>query len=432
MRLRQFGGTTGHWGGWCRELDAIDFEPRDFVPLSGWPIAKSDLAPFYPEAQSILQLGPARYDDFAAVAAEAKAEAPIAPGGDMEAVLFEFSPPTRMGEVYRAELEQSDVAVWLNTTVSDIRLSDDLTTVTGLVLSRDGAPPLAMAVRHVVAACGGLSNPQLLLNADSQVAGGIGNARDQVGRCFAEHPIVETFAAILALGPATGAPFAFRDTSVGGRRYRPAFQPSAAARRAKGRLSTLVTINEPGPAFDPATGGFDRWDEARLGPQATGAAIAALSGAGPLRLHYLSAGFETRPNPDSRVTLTAARDRFGGRRIKLDWRLSDADLDDYLANLEDLGRAFAAAGTAVLRIHPGARARYPAGPSLGPHHQGATRMGDDPRVSVCDGDGRVHGMANLWIAGSSLFTTPGAANPTLTIVALALRLADRLKKAFAP
>ena len=208
VRLRQFGGTTGHWGGWCRELDAIDFEPRDFVPLSGWPIAKSDLAPFYPEAQSILQLGPARYDDFAAVAAEAKAEAPIAPGGDMEAVLFEFSPPTRMGEVYRAELEQSDVAVWLNTTVSDIRLSDDLTTVTGLVLSRDGAPPLAMAVRHVVAACGGLSNPQLLLNADSQVAGGIGNARDQVGRCFAEHPIVETFAAILALGPATGAPFA--------------------------------------------------------------------------------------------------------------------------------------------------------------------------------------------------------------------------------
>jgi len=132
------------------------------------------------------------------------------------------------------------------------------------------------------------------------------------------------------------------------------------------------------------------------------------------------------------VTLTAARDRFGGRRIKLDWRLSDADLDDYLANLEDLGRAFAAAGTAVIRIDPEARARYRADTSWGHHHMGTTRMGDDPRVSVCDGDGRVHGMANLWIAGSSLFTTPGAANPTLTIVALALRLADRLKKAFAP
>ena len=432
VRLRQFGGTTGHWGGWCRELDAIDFEPRDFVPLSGWPFAKTELQPYYAAAQPILQLGPARYDDFAAIAAEAKAEAPIAPGGDMEAVLFEFSPPTRMGEVYRAELEQSDVAVWLNTTVSDIRLSDDLTSVTGLVLSRDGAPPLTMAVRHVVAACGGLSNPQLLLNADSQIAGGIGNAHDQVGRYFAEHPIVETFAAILALSPATGAPFAFRDTTVGGRRYRPTFRPSEAMRRAKGRLSTLITINEPGPAFDPASGRFDRWDEARLGPQATGAAVAALSAAGPVRLHYLSAGFETRPNPDSRVTLTADRDRFGDRRIKLDWRLTDADLEDYLANLEDLGRAFAAAGTAVIRIDPQARERYRADTSWGHHHMGTTRMGDDPRTSVCDGEGRVHGMANLWVAGSSLFTTPGAANPTLTIVALALRLADRLKKAFAP
>lgn len=432
VRLRYFGGTTGHWGGWCRELDPIDFEPRDHVPYSGWPISKADLAAYYPKAQTILQLGPARYDDFAGVAAEAKAGAPIQPGGDMETVLFEFSPPIRMGEVYRAEIEAGDTACYLNATVTDIRLDDALTSATALTVSRDGGAPLTLTARQVVIACGGLSNPQLLLNCDSQVRGGLGNARDQVGRYFAEHPIVDGFGALFALTPATAAPFAWRDTMVGKQRFRPVFQPSDAARRAKSRLSCLITIAEPGPKFDPAKGAFEWWD-GRHGSQEAATALARSIAAyrpdaAPFHIHALNAGFETRPNPDSRVTLIGDRDRFGARRIKLDWQLSHDDFDDYLANLDDLSRQVLAAGTGVMRIAPDARARFKAETVWGHHHMGTTRMGADPATSVCDGDGRVHGLANLWVAGSSLFTTPGAANPTLTIVALALRLADRLKQ----
>lgn len=432
VRLRYFGGTTGHWGGWCRELDTIDFEARDHVPFSGWPIAKTALSDFYPRAQSILQLGPARYDDFASVAAEAKADAPIAPGGAMETAVFEFSPPTRMGEVYRAEIEASAVACYLNATVIDIRLNDALSAATTLSVARDGGAPLTLAARHIVVACGGLSNPQLLLNCDSQMRGGLGNASDQVGRYFAEHPIVDAFASIFALTPATAAPFAWRDTQVGKQRFRPVFQPSDATRRAKSRLSSLITIAEPGPKFDPAKGAFEWWD-GRHGSQETATALAQTIAANrpdktPFHIHALNAGFETRPNPDSRVTLIDARDRFGARRIKLDWRLADADLDDYIASLEDLSRQFLNAGTAVMRIAPDARARFKGETVWGHHHMGTTRMGSDPATSVCDGDGRVHGIANLWVAGSSLFTTPGAANPTLTIVALALRLAAKLKQ----
>lgn len=432
MRLRYFGGTTGHWGGWCREYDAIDFEARDHVPHSGWPIAKNDLEPFYPEAQRILQMGPATYDDFGAVAARAKAGAPIAPGGAMETVLFEFSPPTRMGEVYRDEIEKGDVACYLNATVTDIRLDGALKTVTALVVARDGGGPLTLRVKQAVLACGGLSNPQLLLNCDSQMRGGLGNGRDQVGRYFAEHPILDAFASIFALTPQTAAPFAWRDTMVGERRFRPVFQPTDATRRAKNRLSALITIAEPGPKFDPATGAFEWWD-GRHGPQETATALAAALATErgddkPFHIHALNAGLETRPNPDSRVVLAAGRDRFGTRRVRLEWRLADADLEDYLANLEDLSHQFLAAGSAVMRIAPDARDRFQAEYVWGHHHMGTTRMGDDPASSVCDGDGRVHGMANLWVAGSSLFTTPGAANPTLTIVALALRQARRLKQ----
>ncbi len=435
VRLRYFGGTTGHWGGWCRELDAIDFEARDHIPYSGWPISKADLKDYYPKAQTILQLGPARFDDFAGVAAEAKAAAPIAPGGAMETVLFEFSPPTRMGEVYRAEMEASGVAIYLNASVTDIRLDDALKTATTLTVARDGGAPVRLAARQVVLACGGLSNPQLLLNCDSQMAGGLGNGRDQVGRYFAEHPILDAFASVFALSPATGAPFAWRDTQVGKQRFRPVFQPSDATRRSSSRLSCLATIAEPGPKFDPVKGAFEWWD-GRHGPQETATALAVALAAHrpdktPFHIHAINAGLETRPNPDSRITLIADRDRFGTRRIKLDWRPEVADLEDYLASLEDLSRQLLASGTAVMRIAPDARARFHDETVWGHHHMGTTRMGADPMTSVCDGDGRVHGLSNVWVAGSSLFTTPGAANPTLTIVALALRLADRLKQEMA-
>jgi choline dehydrogenase-like flavoprotein len=431
VRLRQFGGTTGHWGGWCRELDALDFEPRAFVPLSGWPISKADLAPHYAAAQDILQLGPARYGDFTAVAAAAGAARPIAPDGAIEAVLFELSPPTRMGEVYRSELEQSAVQVWLNTTLSDIRLSDDLSHVTELRLARDGAEALTMRARHVVLACGGLSNPQILLASNSQIATGIGNGHDFVGRCFAEHPVIEDFAALIPLGPETGAPFVHGEIALDAYKYRLAFQPTQAHRRAAQRLSALMTINWPGPRLDPATGQFDWWDEHRFGPPETAVQLVALSGQRAAHVHMLGAGFETRPNPDSRVMLATTRDRFGTPQIRLDWRLSDVDLADYLANLADLGGAFMAAGTAMVRIAPDAHERFRAETFWGHHHMGTTRMGHDPKTSVCDGVGRVHGLPNLWVAGSSLFPTTGAANPTLTIVALALRLAAHLKEALA-
>jgi choline dehydrogenase-like flavoprotein len=64
----------------------------------------------------------------------------------------------------------------------------------------------------------------------------------------------------------------------------------------------------------------------------------------------------------------------------------------------------------------------------GPHHMGSTRMSSDPRQGVVDANCRVHSVDNLYVAGSSVFTTSGYANPTFTLVTLALRLADTLRK----
>ena len=155
---------------------------------------------------------------------------------------------------------------------------------------------------------------------------------------------------------------------------------------------------------------------------------------------YLSVRAEQAPNPDSRVRLGEARDSLGMPRIVLDWRLSELDRRTLGVMTERLDRALQDSGTG--RVQPAewlARndsnwefdpliSRHPIG---GFHHMGTTRMADSPRAGVVDRDCRVHDTENLWVAGSSVFPTSGWANPTLSIIALSLRLSDRLEFALA-
>ena len=137
---------------------------------------------------------------------------------------------------------------------------------------------------------------------------------------------------------------------------------------------------------------------------------------------------EQAPNPDSRVVLVRERDELGMQRVALDWRLSDVDRRNVRRTLELLGAEIGAAGIGRLQIlHSADETSWPEDLDGGQHHMGTTRMSDDPKQGVVDSDCRVHGMSNLFVAGSSVFPTPGGATPTLLLVALALRLADHLK-----
>jgi choline dehydrogenase-like flavoprotein len=138
---------------------------------------------------------------------------------------------------------------------------------------------------------------------------------------------------------------------------------------------------------------------------------------------------EAAPNPDSRIVLGEDLDAFGQRRIELSWNLTELDTKTLRAHLEvatrELGRTLAG------RIR-GLQGPWTQHIKPGQHHMGTTRMAEDPASGVVDAHCRVHGIDNLWIAGSSVFPTSGFANPTLTLVALALRLADHLKTELAP
>lgn len=135
---------------------------------------------------------------------------------------------------------------------------------------------------------------------------------------------------------------------------------------------------------------------------------------------------EQAPNRASRITLGSRRDKLGRPVARLDWRLTELDRRSIRRSQELVGDAFADAGLGRL-IKRFGEERPPTIMGGGFHHIGTTRMGTDPDSSVVDPDGRVHGVENFYVAGMSIFPTAGYANPTMTVVALAVRLAHHLR-----
>jgi choline dehydrogenase-like flavoprotein len=135
------------------------------------------------------------------------------------------------------------------------------------------------------------------------------------------------------------------------------------------------------------------------------------------------------PDPERRLTLTDEKDALGLPRLKLNMRIAEEDFTLYHQTLRELGRQLLASGAGMLKINR--REDWSKNMDWGNHHLGTTRMHDDPKQGVVNADGQVHGVSNLYVAGSSVFPTYGASNPTLNLIALTLRLADHLKKVVA-
>jgi len=453
-RLRFFGGTTAIWGGRVAQLDPVDLEDRSWVPHSGWPISWSELVPYYAPARRIFEI-PQR----SATVHELRCGGVRVP---------EFDP------------ERLDVGVWdfdrrfnrfLFSACHDLPAHPRCTivthaTVTELALHADGrcvervrarslsGRRLEVEPRSVVLAAGGLENPRLLLASRSVAPHGIGNEYDQVGRYFMEHPHARG-GHIVGAGAWTLLKAFGRPHVVGARELAALLKPSARLQRERGILNTSLTIAARQPADARQAWGMRTYSQLkhRVAPTRAGRALwmATKTAAtwvqrrtDPLRpwlLHQcglreiaLLVRAEQAPNPDSRVLLTDQPDPLGVPRLALDWRMTGLDVDS-VAGLVDilagelqrlgLGRVEAAAW---VRERRGWRtdpliSSHPIG---GYHHMGTTRMSADPRRGVTDARGRVHGVENLHVVGSSVFPTSGWANPTLTIVALTLRTSESI------
>jgi choline dehydrogenase-like flavoprotein len=435
-RLHYFGGTTGHWAGFCSTLEPIDFQVRDWVPHSGWPIARADLDPYYARAHTVLGLGPYEYD----VASWQRRDPGLVPFALDPKVawtkMWQFSAPARLGTLYRdAIVKAPSVHLYTHANVCEITANDAVTAVDGLrVRTFEGKEHRVRAKRYVLA-CSTIQNARLLLASRRQAPSGLGNAHDLVGRYFMEHLEMPS-GNLVTLGnrSANAKMYAFE---FGRTKARGEIALSPAVQRERRILNATVSL-EPGAIGAPALSTFqwatpdvvERMRAPAGATDTTSAPAPAIDSSAGGAFHLLTRQ-EQAPNPASRVTLAAEHDALGMPRARLDWRLTELDRRSFRDFYEVLGREMGRSGVGRVQMRDwlleASNAPWPASLGGGWHHMGTTRMHPDPKQGVVDANCRVHGIANLYVAGAAVFPTAGCVNPTLTLVALTLRLSDRLK-----
>jgi choline dehydrogenase-like flavoprotein len=459
-RLRFFGGTTNHWAGWCRPLDVGDFEPHKGIPLSGWPFRRDTLTVYYEQAQRICELGPFDYDDPDAWFGETGQAGPKFDPTRLKASIIQVSPPTRFGETYREALDKADtITVYLNANAVDLQVNATASSVDLIKVRCLNGPSFTVRSRYVVLATGGLENARILLLSNGVQAAGLGNGNDVVGRYFMDHPWF-TYAAVARFTtPDPALPLVFGETRMRGTSVfaalaagdRTAAEGVGGFRIVMQKLRRVPegvdSLKEVGAALSHFRLPSQLWDHIgsilrdrdsvadslyrTVMKRKTSPFAPADPVTGPVLGAVLDINIEQVPNPASRVILSDKRDALGQHRLVLDWRLSEIERHTYQRAQELVSLEFGRLNIGRVRGKPLPEHGWPEEMTGSRHHLGTTRMSDDPKTGVVDANCRVHGVDNLYVSGSSVFPTSGYANPTLTIVALALRLGDELRRRMA-
>jgi choline dehydrogenase-like flavoprotein len=478
-RHRRLGGTSTVWGGCCLPYDNIDFEYRDYVPHSGWPITAKDLEPYYRRAHQYCDCGEFTYQVREALPGAAANMIPGLPDGEVvTSVLERFSVPTNFGSAYFADLKNTpNIHVILEANCLSIDVAQDGERVSQLELASPRKNQFRVQGKAFVLAAGGLEVTRLLLASNKVHQNGIGNHSGWLGRCYMSH-ISGQIAEIKILGDPGAVAYGYELDSEGVY-CRRRFCISEQAQRELRLLNIALMLSHP-PINDPLHGDgvlsliffakliraigakippeyskaltmvktprnvywahmknvlrdipriamvMPEFSYKRFVPKRKMPSLVLKSKANTYGMQYCA---EQAPNPDSRVCLSNERDAFGMPRLLVDFQISDIDVESvYRAHtLIDQELRKYGCGYLVFNASDGvADIRNDVG--IGSHHIGTTRMCDEASQGVVDLNCRVHGVRNLFIASSSVFPTSSQANPTLTIVAIAARVADHLRQ----
>ena len=447
-RARGVGGSSLAWFTLmrARPLDAIDFEQRSGVPGSGWPFGLKQLWSYYERAHEILPLGPCEYGpEFWEEEGKPRLHFP---SGEFDTTVFQFGQGEVVSESYRSIARALGQRVMTNVTVVELVTDDEGLSVDHVRVARPDGLRFSLRARTFVLAAGGIANPCLMLMNAGRWRNGIGNEHDLVGRFFMEHLAVHSSFIVPEPDSKWNGSALYKLHEVRGTKIRFALKVSDQRQREEGLLNCSIT---PEPTDDMRASDMYgsmaalSWRGFRPGRwplnfyvedlrnvvshpiQATSTVVGLFNKSFPRRRRVLRLDLVTEqiPNRDSRVTLSEQQDRFGMRQAKLHWQLTDLDWWSIRRTQEILQESLI--DTRLGKLEHLLGEEKPAVRAYGQrHHIGTTRMHVDSKKGVVDEHCRVHGVKNLYIAGSSVFPTSGSANPTLTITALALKLSDHL------
>ncbi|MEM6802704.1 MAG: GMC family oxidoreductase [Bacteroidota bacterium] len=469
-RYRTVGGASSHWGGRCIPFDPVDFQEREHVADSGWPFPKKELDPYFREASKICEAGANLYTSTEALAHK---QEEIFPGFDSAYLnskgLERWSPPTHFGKKYREDLENSkEVELLYNLTCTHIQLDPDGAKVQFIEVKTSAGDKHFVQADIFILAAGCIENTRLLLSSWDVHPSGIGNMHDVVGRYYMAHISGITSKAKIHPRVLTSYIHNFEQDEEGiilRRRFALSekaqqehqllniigffFRPELADPTHQDAIFSLAHIKKQGvgkfllkeplgkkiahirniaasfPGLMDEVKEIQRQrNEARRLPYLISSKQA------PYQYFFYQS--EQAPNPNSRISIDLRlRDALGMPRAVVDLRFSDLDFKTIKAfhkmmkeRFEELQLGEFYYEESELEKHLDQKLRNF---DSGSHHMGSTRMSTDPKKGVVNKEGQVHGVRNLYVNGASTFPTGSHANPTLTIVAMALRLADHLK-----
>ena len=481
LRLRRFGGTSHKW---LRDnlpevryvpLEEIDFEPRDWVSGSGWPIRRSDLDPFYERAQKICQIGPYAYEPEQWETEDLHQFA----SDQLDTRMFQLGvnkPFTQ--DAYEVLQKAPNVTTYLYASVYELALDQTTHKIhRAKVLTLDGQP-LWMQARHFILACGALENARILLMSNQVQPKGLGNQHDLVGRYLMDHQVVRLGHLSLAPGKTIrdmdfygirrlghfelqGKPILSRKTMEQekllnmailfsprparakfnplrmlfpqGKRYvsqaiSSGIQLSRSLKHRQLSSKTLKYLKEVFSGLDDII----YFQVRKFSPFEIGGKWPQDPDSGKKYGAFAVYGFTEQP-PDfhNRVVLGSEQDRFGYPKLQVHWQWTEETRHSIVRAQTIFAEELVKAGIGTLKLELDKGDPQLAKSSV--HHpMGTTRMHEQPDQGVVDANCQVHGIHNLFIAGSSVFPTGGFANSTFTIIALSIRLADHIKAVTRP
>ena len=249
-RLRFFGGTTNIWGGRCVPLNHIDFERREWVPHSGWPISRDDLEPWYQRAHESLELGEYDYSD--ALWHKLGIDPPDFARGEVTTAFWRFDDHKERFNHHQCNdlVAARNVRIFLHANLTQIQADEAALSIQSVTARSLQGHTLTVRARHFVLACGAIENARLLLLSNDVMPSGIGNAHDQVGRYFMEHPHGR-IAHIETPDPAGFWALFRKRYPRNGPAVAPALVASEALQRAAAMLNSAATFK---PQRDPRRG----------------------------------------------------------------------------------------------------------------------------------------------------------------------------------
>jgi choline dehydrogenase-like flavoprotein len=450
-RVRALGGTSTVWGGQTLRLGTFDFQKRSWVPNSGWPITLQDIEPYYARAEQVLQLGPnVSYETLCA-------RAGIKPlrfdSGSLYMECSRWSPGPNFGTTYRNDLKKAgNVSVILHANVSQIVTNPTATLVERVEVKTLAGKTATVIARFYVVCCGGIESARLLLASDKVEKRGVGNKHDLVGRYFQDH--VHIWYDDIVATDRKCLQNLCESFFINGRKYAPLVTLGEKIQAEKQLLriqGSVIFWMEPDSSVAAVKSLFRAVRGRTLpgGRELRESVGRALGAPGEL-LHlayryliqkraatpksgriYLAALCEMAPDPNSRITLSEARDPLGIRRARIDWRIGELERRTALEYARTVASEFARLGIGSYDLKQVALLEDPAGwvrmATDNNHHMGTIRMHESDKLGVVDPNCKVHGVDNLYIGSSAVFPSSASSHPTLTILALCIRIADRLK-----